>query len=164
MKHWTDQYPSACKAGLDEARKYDTPQAWWDATQRGDWMLWFWSQHIGEPMSDSRRPLVLATAECARIELPIFESRYPGDRAARHAIETAERWGRGEVVTVDELKSAAAGRYVAAAGHYVAASVAAASAYTYYVAAHAAASVSFRCAEIVRRHSPVVPGGVACSV
>jgi len=41
-KHWTDRYlqHNPCADGLDDARRYDTAQEWWDACEHGTWMEW----------------------------------------------------------------------------------------------------------------------------
>lgn len=51
----------------------------WQACDRGDWMLWLIGKQSGPPESDGRKKLVLCACECARLALPIFEKRKPGD-------------------------------------------------------------------------------------
>ena len=60
----------ACSEAVTWARKYRLPLAAWRACKRGDWMLWAVGKLAGPPGSDSRRPLVLAACECARLALP----------------------------------------------------------------------------------------------
>jgi hypothetical protein len=147
----------ACHAAVTWAADYEDMQTAWDACPRGDWMLWYWGQVAsGEPMSDERRPLVLATCECARHALVCVPD---GEDRPRIAIETAERWARGEAVTQDDLAGAVdaawAAAYVAAAWAASTAAWAAATAYTAAYATDDAAAA----AEIVRRHMPTPPGG-----
>lgn len=112
-----------CAGGLTFARKYATMQEVWDKCERGDWMLWLAGRLAGEP--GSRRPLVLAACECARLSLPIFEARYPGDKRPRRAIETAEAWARGEPgVTIERVRSAAHAATNAAVATYAASAAA----------------------------------------
>jgi hypothetical protein len=97
----------ACKEAQYWALKYDTLEEAWAACLRGDWMLWLWGRYCGGPMDDRRRPLVLAAAECARFALPTFEHHRPNDLRPRKALNIAEKWGRGEAVTQQEITDAA---------------------------------------------------------
>jgi len=42
MGHWTDKYVpyDPCAEALADARRYSTPQGWWDACIDGSWMEW----------------------------------------------------------------------------------------------------------------------------
>ncbi len=140
--------------------------------ERGDWMLW-----IAARAGVDRKVIVLAACECMRLALPHVRT---GEDRPRVAIETAERWVRGEAgVTLDDVRNAAAAAYAAAvtyaAGYaaYAAATYAAAADYTGYTYAAAAADYAgyaaadaarssdahgaraatlLQCANIVRRH------------
>jgi hypothetical protein len=134
---------SACKEAREWAAQYDTLDEAWSACPKGDWMLWLWGRYCGESFDDRRRPLVLATIECARLALPFFERKRPNDRRPREALDIAERWGRGGAVTQQEIEDAADDARDAAYAAYAAASAAAsasaanASAYAAYAAAYA---------------------------
>lgn len=106
-------------------------QAWQDC-QRGDWMLWLLGHLSGKPESRRRKKLVLCACECARLTLPHVPD---GEDRPRIAIETAEKYARGNC-KLEEVKSAAD---AAAAG------------------AAYAADVRVRCAAIVRKHYPNCP-------
>ena len=123
----------ACPEAIAWADGYGSAEAAWAACERGDWMLWIAGRLAGEPGSDSRRPLVLAACECARLALSIYEGRRPGDARPRTAIETAERWARGGdgAPTVDEVRTAAYAAYAYAAYAAAAADAAAADAAAY---------------------------------
>jgi hypothetical protein len=98
----------------------------------------------------SRQELVLAACECARLSL---DKVTPGDDRPRIAIETAEKWARGEA-TLEQVRSAAYAAYAAADAADAAADAAAyAAADADAYAAYAAISRSKECADIVRRRS-----------
>jgi hypothetical protein len=106
-----------------------------------------------------RKVIVLIACECARLALPHLKA---GEDRPRAAIETAERWARGEVgVTLDDVRKAAA---YSAAAYSAAAAAAAAAAYSAAAAAAAACSSAASgaraatlrlCADIVRKHVSV---------
>ena len=97
----------------------------WETCERGDWMLWL-AARVGVSLED----VVLAACACARLALRHVPE---GEERPRIAIETAERWARGEA-TRAEVHAAA----YAANAAYAAANAAYAAAYAAY-AAHAAA-------------------------
>ena len=72
----------------------------WAACPRGDWMLWLIARcepvRSSAAWSDERKPLVLASVDCARLALPAFEARYPGDDRPRRCLDTTAAWCRGE--------------------------------------------------------------------
>lgn len=151
----------ACPDAVKWCKGRSVAEAWHDC-ERGDWMLWLCEKLSGEPGSDGRRKLVLCVCECARLALPSAR----GD-VARVAIETAERWARGEArVELEDVRraaraAAAAAAYAAAYAAYAAVYATAAAAYAAYTAAaiHADATSSIldKCAGIARRHYPVCP-------
>jgi hypothetical protein len=135
-------------------------------------MLWLLGRLAGnDPASPERRKLTLAACACARLAL----KRVPdGAERPLKAIETAERWGRGEDgVTLDGVREAsrAAAAYAAAYAYAAAAcaaayacadaaaAAAAAAAYAAYAAdaAAARAKVLAKCADIVREFYPKPP-------
>jgi hypothetical protein len=101
----------------------------WDDCERGDWMLW-----IAARAGVDRKLLVSAACLCAREALKYVK---PGEDRPRIAIETAERWVRGEA-TIEEVRAARN-----AADDHAAASAAYAAAYAAYAAAYAAASAAY---------------------
>jgi hypothetical protein len=124
----------------------------WSTCPRGDWMLWLLGRLAGLPWSRARRRLVLACCECARLALVHAPA---GEDRPRIAIETAERWGRGERVTRADVRAAAHSAHSADA-----AATAAYSAFSAATADDDAAawgSVMRQCADIVRRHYPSPP-------
>ena len=143
---WTDTLTDlrACPDAVAWARGYHDLYAAWAASERGDWMLWLAGKLSGPPESASRKRLVLAACECARLALAHVRA---GEDRPRIAIETAERWARGEAgVTLANVRAAAADAYAAAA-----ADAAAAAAAAYAAAAWAArTSTHAACADIVR--------------
>jgi len=138
----------ACSEAVEYAAAHPTLQAAWDACKRGDWMLWLLGKLAGPPESESRHKLVLAACQCARLALPHVKQSETRPLAA---IETAERWARGEDgVTLAMVRAAAN----AADAAYAAANAAdAADA----AAALARSKTLARCAEIVREAYPQAP-------
>ena len=80
--------------------------ALWELCPRGDWMLWLASQ----AGVDLRR-IVLAACACVR---PALVHVPAGEDRPRLAIETAERWARGDA-TIEAVRAAHSGAYAAAA-------------------------------------------------
>jgi len=91
----------ACIEAIRWVSGQTTPERAWASCARGDWMLWALG-HIHHA-TDARRSLVLAACECARLALPHV---LPGEDRPRLAIETAERWARGEDVTLKGVRAA----------------------------------------------------------
>ena len=146
----------ACPDAVAWSAGYSDPASAWQACERGDWMLWICGRLSGAAESERRKQLVLCACDCARLSLPLFEKRYPGDQRLRTCIETAERWAKGDA-TMDELRAARAAAYAA-----YAAADAAYAVYAVYAAADAAADaarnrVLKQCAAIVRHHYPLPP-------
>lgn len=133
----------ACAEAVEWVGDRTLEQAWAEC-ERGDYMLWLAGRVVGDAFSDSRRPLVLAACECARLTL---EQIPEGEARPRVAIETAERWARGEDVSREELQAANAAAHTAALAAPTAANSARAAraayaaggvAYAYAAGAHAA--------------------------
>ena len=83
------------------------------ACERGDWMLW-----LAGRVNLDRNAIVLAACECARIALVHVK---PGETRPLVAIETAERWARGDTtVSLADVRKAAAAAYAAYAAAYAA--------------------------------------------
>jgi hypothetical protein len=134
----------ACEDAVAWVGDRDITAAWAEC-DRADWMLWLAGRVVARPL------VVLAACACARTAL-----RYvlAGEDRPRVAIETAERWARGEA-TIAEVRSAAAyvayaanayAAYAAAAAAAYAAAYAAAAAYVAYAAAAAYADAAYAAA------------------
>jgi len=125
-----------CIDALEWVKKQEKRQQAWDDCERGDWMLWL----LGRLCGDDRRELVSTACECARLALPYVTK---GEERPLIAIETAERWVKGDA-TIEEAKDAAYAVHAAYAAH---------------AAAHAAARQETlkQCADIVRKHYPQAP-------
>jgi hypothetical protein len=156
---------NACRDACTWATGRTVSEDSWLACERGDWLIW-----IAARLGVDRRLVVLAACDCARLALP----RIPVDEARpRLAIETAERWARGEA-TIEEVRAAASAAdayatyatyaacaaYAASAASAVASAASAADAYATY-AAHAASAASYAayaalrtCADLVRARIP----------
>src|SRR3990167_7435014 len=93
-----------CCDGYKYSLQFDDPQKWWSGFERGDWMLWVIGKAAGLPESESRKKLVLCACQCARMALPYVMK---GENRPLAAIESAEKWARGENVTLDDVRAAA---------------------------------------------------------
>jgi len=155
----------ACGEAVEWAARYQTEQEAWDSCQRGDWLLWYAGRYAGEPGSQARKRLVLAACACARVALPLVAE---GETRPRVAIETAERWARGDGATLDDVTSAAYAAYAAASAAYyayAASSAAYAADAAYSAAAYSAYSADAATrremlatyADIVRGYYPTPP-------
>lgn len=95
----------ACDEAVKWCEGRSVAAAWRDC-ERGDWMLWLCGRMSGEPESDGRRKLVLCACACARLSLTHVPA---GELRPLNAIETAEKWARGEAgVTMRHVLAAAA--------------------------------------------------------
>jgi hypothetical protein len=88
-----------------ESSKKRTAKAIWDDCKNPSWMLWIASLGV------DRKLLVLAACACARTALKHVPK---GEERPRLAIETAERWTRGEA-TIEEVREARRAAAAAAA-------------------------------------------------
>ncbi len=175
MKIRNLQALGACDEAVEWAGKQESAATAWRDCQRGDWMLWLLGKLSGKPDSVKRRKLVLCACECARLSLKYVKR---GEERPRIAIETAEKWARGDGPTLDDVRAAADAAYADAAAAYAAdaaaayaaadaadaayadadAAYAAANAAAYAAAADAARTKTLAvCADIVRKHYPKAP-------
>jgi len=105
--YWIDELLrlGACAEAIAWAKKYNSLEDAWQSCSNGGWMLWLAGRVSSEPFSDIRRSLVLALCECIKLKfelIPIPEIQL------LIAIETAERWARGDTnVSFDMLRAAA---------------------------------------------------------
>jgi len=160
------QYVSGCKTA-DEA---------WENCERGDWMLWMAGSLSGKPWSKKRKILVLASCECARLAWDKMPTK------SKDCILLFENWAEGEDISKAELiKVSTAARAAAFAAHTARASAvatcasavatcASADAFDAAAKAHAAAACAARaaraaaatmkalakCADIARKHYPLI--------
>ena len=143
----------ACPPAVTWASRRRNPQKAWAECQDGSWMLWLIGRcTTSAPWSDERKPLAAASVACARLALPIYETRYPGDDRVRRCLDVTEAWTRGEA-TVGELQAARSA--AAAASAYAATDAAAATVEQNTLA---------QCADIVRLHFPAPPSYVLAEV
>ena len=109
--HWSRKLQAigACADAVQWAKDQPSFAKAWTTCKRGDWMLWLAGKRAGDQWdAPGRRALALAAARCARLALPIFEKRYPDDKRVRECLDLVERFGRGEIVTREELRKARA--------------------------------------------------------
>ena len=92
-----------CGNALTWAAGYTSAAKAWRECEDGSWMLWLLGRHSGPVGSKSRKKLVLAAYKCARLALTHVPA---GELRPLRAIETAERYCRGEA-TIDDVEAAA---------------------------------------------------------
>ena len=126
---------NACGEAIEYTKQFDSPQAAWDACERGDWMLWV----IGKFVGKSRKKLVRVTCKCARLTWKWMP------KEGKSAIRTAEKWTKGET-TIKEVRTAAYAADAAADAAYAADAADAADA--------ARKDALRKCADIVRTEYP----------
>jgi hypothetical protein len=107
---WTDDLRAlgACSESIALAKGggYATLDGAWAACDNPRWMLWYAGRMAGARGSLGRRKIVVVACEIARLVLPIFEAKRPDDKRPRVAIETAERYARGEDVSLADIRAA----------------------------------------------------------
>jgi len=122
---------NVCEKAVEWLENQPDWQIAWNNCERGDWMLWLLAKLSGSPETKNRMKLTLVACECARFALPFVEK---GEKRPLKAIETAEKWTRGEPdITYQMVRSAA---YTAHTAYNTWTACALAS----YAAAHAAYS------------------------
>ena len=108
MKTWIRPIKGigACKEAMEWAEQFGSLSEAWSKCERGDWMLWLLGRKAGPPKSESRKKLVLAACQCARLALPYVKK---GEARPLKAIEMSEAWARGETgITLKMVRHAAA--------------------------------------------------------
>lgn len=104
--------PSSAGLGAEtDARVKRWTSREWAACRDGAVMLGALGTIAGPPGGDQRRRLVLAACACARLS---SQHAGTGERRTLAAIETAERWARGEGATLRQVSAAAAAAYAIA--------------------------------------------------
>jgi len=140
---------NACSEGIVAVSKYPSINAWWQDTDRADWMLWLIRKTTE---GEDRKKLVIVACQCARLALPYVPA---DEERPLRAIETAERWARGEGnITLNDVRDAADAAYAAAYAAYAAADAAANAA---NVADAARKKIYKQCADIIRAEYPAAP-------
>ncbi len=97
---------NACRDSLAWTSKQESPQAAWNACERGDWMLWAWGRNCGKVGSKSHRQLVIACVGCSRTSLKYVKDKEI-KKLVKKSLDTTERWARGEEgVTLKDVENA----------------------------------------------------------
>jgi hypothetical protein len=136
-----------------------SPQQAYDLCERGDWLIWFNARfNGGEPLTEARKPIVLAACECVRLALP------PTDAYVSRVMEVAEQWTRVEATESDirdaEREAWRIPNSSAANSAAICAYVGTCQGYAYGAISYAANDDSRllrECAIIVRKYFPAVP-------
>ena len=160
---------NACHEAIKWARTQPNWKTLWNNCERGDWMLWLIGKTIaGEPMSDERKPLVLAACDCAELALKYVSKN---EDRPKKAIDTARKWANSDDSISEQDLRAAAAAYAAYAAYAVYAAAAAdaanATAAAVYAAdaaydadanaADARKETLKQCADIVRKYYHEAP-------
>ncbi len=94
----------ACVEGISWASEQESPQAAWDACERGDWMLWAWGRNCGNSGSESHRKLVLCCVKCEKTGVKYVKDKEV-KKLVKKSLKTTERWAKGEKgVTLEDVK------------------------------------------------------------
>ena len=137
----------------------------WKTCKRGDWLLWLCGKMADKPNWPTRKEVVLAACDCAKLALKYVPK---GEERPRKCLETVRAWAAGNA-TIHEVRTARAAADAAdadayaayaanaASAAYAAATAAAYAAYAAYAADAARAKTLAICADIVRKHYPKVP-------
>jgi len=102
---------NACNEAIVWAIQFDTLQQAWNVCERGDWMVWLIAIQSGDPESKSRKKLALLLC---RIVRPVLKFVPEDDKRPLIAIETTEKWVRGEA-SLQDVRDAAYAVYAAGA-------------------------------------------------
>ena len=147
-----------------------TAQQIWERCNRADWMYWYLGQTSKFKTGDKTHKRVVSSAcDCAELSFKYIKDKEQA-KATKNVIKTTRAWIRGRA-TLAEVRNAASAYAASAASDAYAASAAyaayAAAAYDAYAyAAYAADAAAKRardklrakCASVVRKHFPKVPG------
>jgi hypothetical protein len=136
--HWSSILPFD-HSFKEYALQFKTFPDFWNNCQDGKYLL-FWAE---QDESISRQQLVYTACQVARLVLHLVEK---GEDRPRVAIETAERWCKGEAI-IEEVKKVAGAAYIGYSSAYAAYNAAAYAVATYigisaYDAAVSAASAA----------------------
>ena len=100
---------NACEDAVEWAAEFTTLQKAWDVCERGDWMVWMIAKQSGDPESKSRKKLVLLLCGIVR---PVLKFVPEDEKRPLIAIETMEKWVRGEA-SLQDVRDAASAAYAA---------------------------------------------------
>ena len=133
----------------------------WKTCKRGDWLLWLCGKMADKPNWPTRKEVVLAACDCAKLALKYVPK---GEERPRKCLETVRAWAAGNATT-DEVRTAkrdaadaADAAYAAANAAVGAAAYAADAAYAAYAAVGAAdarTKILAKCAVLVRKRLKV---------
>lgn len=93
-----EAYDEACTEACEFADGFDTPQDAWDASARGDWMLFALGIQSGEAYGDGRRSLVNLVAQVAKLSIHLSAHA----SKATEAIDYAQAWGFGDPTKTED--------------------------------------------------------------
>ena len=147
------------------------PQSGWDICEEVEWMIWLIDKTRASLTEETeRKMLVLCACDIARLALQYVTKSEP---RPLQAIEAAESWARGEGASIEDVRVAAAAYTATAANDVAYAAISAANANVAYAAisalaytdaatfaatfANAGDEMKRKCADIVRKHYPIVP-------
>ena len=102
----------ACSQAVEWCKNHKSMQSAWDNCERGDWMAWLLGRTV-KKNSKAHKKLVLVACKIARDVLYLIPSK---EKRPLIAIETAEKWCRGEATT-EEVRAAADAAADAAASY-----------------------------------------------
>ena len=127
----------------------------WKTCKRGDWLLWLCGKMADKPNWPTRKEVVLAACDCAKLALKYVPK---GEERPRKCLETVRAWAAGNA-TIHEVRTARAAADAAAAY----AAYADAAAYADFAhaaraadaAAYARTTTLAKCAVLVRKRLKV---------
>ena len=89
-----------------EAREWASGKslaAVWKTCKRGDWLLWLCGKMADKPNWPTRKEVVLAACDCAKLSLKHVPA---GEKRSRKCLETVRAWTSGNA-TLYEVRAAA---------------------------------------------------------
>ena len=86
----------------------------WKTCKRGDWLLWLCGKMADKPNWPTRKEVVLAACDCAKLALKYVPK---GEERPRKCLETVRAWAAGNA-TIDEVRTARAAVYAYAYAAY----------------------------------------------
>ena len=110
----------------------------WKTCKRGDWLLWLCGKMADKPNWPTRKEVVLAACDCAKLALKYVPK---GEERPRKCLETVRAWAAGNA-TIHEVRTARAAAY----------------AYADAYAANARTTTLAKCAVLVRKRLKVQEG------
>ena len=128
----------------------------WKTCKRGDWLLWLCGKMAKKPNWPTRKEVVLAACDCAKLSLKHVPA---GEKRSRKCLETVRAWTSGNA-TLYEVRAAADAAAYAAYAAYAAVGAAAYASAAASAAADADADAArtktlAKCAVLVRKRLKV---------